>query len=169
MNKHQSRLFALGSALVALAVLSAPVWSYDEGLAAKYAQLFAPAKEKATSKELHCMKPEGLLNMIKKGEPLVALDIRTPVETSVFTLALPGSLNIPINELFLPENLARLPKDRPLVLLCQTGMRAGMAVVALRQVGFEKVFALQGGFKGLSDYLDPITAYSPVSEPQAGK
>jgi rhodanese-related sulfurtransferase len=52
------------------------------------------------------------------------------------------------------------------MLLCQTGMRAGMAVVAMRQLGFEKVFALAGGFKGLSDYLDPMTAYSPVPEPQ---
>ncbi len=169
MKIHRAHLSVLGSGLVALSVLSAPVWSYDDGLAAKYAQLFAPAKEKATSKELHCMKPEGFMNMIKKGEPLVALDIRTPVETSVFTLALPGSLSIPINELFLPENLARIPKDRPVVLLCQTGMRAGMAVVAMRQLGFEKVFALAGGFKGLSDYLDPTTAYSPVSEPPVGK
>jgi rhodanese-related sulfurtransferase len=44
-----------------------------------------------------------------------------------------------------------------------------MAVVALRQLDFDKVFALQGGFKALSDYLDPVTAYSPVPAPPAGK
>jgi rhodanese-related sulfurtransferase len=44
-----------------------------------------------------------------------------------------------------------------------------MAVVALRQIGFDKVFALQGGFKALSDYLDPITAYSLLPAPQPVK
>lgn len=169
MNMPKFHLSLLGSALVTLALFSASAWSYDADLAARYAQMFAPAKEKATSKELHCMKPEGFVNMIKKGEPMMGIDIRTPAETSVFALALPGSLSIPINELFLMENLARIPQDRPVVLLCQTGMRAGMAVVALRQLGFEKVFAVAGGFKGLSDYLDPMTANSPVSEPPAGK
>lgn len=169
MKIHPAHLSVLGSLLVALSLLSAPVWSYDEGLAAKYAQLFAPAKDKVAGKELHCMKPEGLLNLIKKGEPVVGLDIRTPVETGVFTLALPGSLSIPINELFLTENLARIPKDRPVVVMCQSGIRAGMAVVALRQIGFDKAFVLRGGYKALSDYLDPTTAYSPVPAPPAGK
>jgi rhodanese-related sulfurtransferase len=169
MNMTKLHLPVLGSALVTLALFSAPAWSYDVDLAARYAQMFAPAKEKATGKELHCLKPEGFMNMIKKGEPLVGLDIRTPVEVSVFNLALPGSLSIPIDELFLPENLARIPKDRPVVVLCKSGIRAGMAVVALRQLDFDKVFALQGGFKALSDYLDPVTAYSPVPAPPPGK
>ncbi len=119
MNMTKLHLPVLGSALVTLALFSAPAWSYDVDLAARYAQMFAPAKEKATGKELHCLKPEGFMNMIKKGEPLVGLDIRTPVEVSVFNLALPGSLSIPIDELFLPENLARIPKDRPVVVLCK--------------------------------------------------
>jgi hypothetical protein len=37
-----------------------------------------------------------------------------------------------------------------------------MAVTALRHLGFDKVFVLMGGFKALSDYLDPTTAYSPL-------
>ena len=148
-------------ALVVLAILSAPAWSYDADLAARYAQLFAPALDKATAKELHYLKPEGLLNLMKTGAPLVAVDIRTPLETAVFTMVLPGSMSIPLNELFRPANLARLPQDRPVVVLCHSGLRAGMAVVALRQIGFDQAFVLQGGYKALSDYLEPITAYSP--------
>lgn len=169
MYMNQWRLPVLGGALLTLALANTPAWSYDADLAARYAEMFAPAKEAATGKELHCMNPEGLMNLIKKGEPVVGLDIRTPGEASVFTMALPGSLSIPINELFLPENLARLPTDRPMVVLCQSGLRAGMAVAGLRQIGFEKVFALQGGFKALSDHLNPLTAYSPLPGPQAGK
>ncbi|MBP8283803.1 MAG: rhodanese-like domain-containing protein [Chromatiaceae bacterium] len=150
------------SALVLMAGLASPGWSFDENLAASYAQLFASAKEGQTGKALHCIKPEGLINMLKKGEPVVGLDVRTPVEMSVFTVVLPGSMSIPINELFLPVNLARIPKDRTVVVMCHSGLRAGIATTALRQLGFDKVFVLQGGFKGLSDYLDPVTAYSPL-------
>lgn len=169
MRTNPRRLAILGSALLSLTVFSAPAWSYDADLAARFAEMFAPAKEQATAKELHFVKPEGLLNLIKKGEPLVALDVRTPMESSVFTMALPGSLSIPINELFLPENLARLPEDRPVVILCQSGLRAGMAVAGLRHIGFEKVFALQGGYKALINDLSPITAYSPLPAPQPGQ
>ena len=154
------------SALVVLTALSAPAWSYDTDLAARYAQLFAPALDKATAKELHYLKPEGLLNLMKTGAPLVAVDIRTPLETAVFTMVLPGSMSIPLNELFRPDNLARLPPDRPMVVLCHSGLRAGMAVVALRQIGFDQAFVMQGGYKALSDYLEPGTAYSPLVELQ---
>lgn len=150
------------SAFIFMAGFGVPGWSYNENLAASYAQMFAPAKEGTTGKELHGMKPEALMEKIKKGEPVVGLDIRTPAESTVFTMVLPGSMSIPLNELFLPVNLARIPKDRPVVIFCRSGLRAGMAVTALRHIGFDKVFVLMGGFKALSDYLDPTTAYSPL-------
>ena len=53
---------------------------------------------------------------------------------------------------------SRHPKERPVVVLCKSGIRAEMAVIALRQLDFERVCALRGGFKALSDYLDPVRA-----------
>lgn len=156
-------------AIVLLAGLASPSWSYDKNLAADVEKLFASAKEGQAGKALHCVKPEFLINKVKKGEPVVGLDIRTPAESAVFTVVLPGSMSIPLNELFLPANLDRIPMDRPIVVLCQSGIRAGMAVTALRQVGFEQAFVLQGGYKALSEYLDPVTAYSPVTTPGPGK
>ncbi len=111
------------------------------------------------------MKPDAFMNMVKRGQPLTAIDIRTPAEAKVFSTLLPGSLSMPLNELFLPANLERIPTDRTVVIICKSGIRAAAAGTALRHIGFDRVFILEGGFKALIDSLDPMTANSPPTEP----
>lgn len=160
----RARNVLVAIALACLAGVGSPAWSYDGSLAASYAKLFVTVTGAQAGKELHLMKPEDFVEKIKGGESLVALDIRTPAESSVFSATLPGSLRIPINELFTPENLARIPEDRTVVVLCKSGTRSAAAGIALRHVGFAKVFVLEGGFKALSDYLDAKTANTPPSK-----
>lgn len=138
-----------------------PAWSYDANLAASYAKLFEPAARENAGKGLHCMKPEAFMNKVKGGEPMLTLDVRTEAETQILGSALPDSLRIPLNELFQPANLQRIPTDRMVVVLCKSGIRAAAAATALRHLGFDRVFILQGGYKALNDYLDPLTAHSP--------
>jgi rhodanese-related sulfurtransferase len=42
-----------------------------------------------------------------------------------------------------PESVGK--KDKPVILMCNTGVQSGKAVALLRKAGFEKVFNLQGG------------------------
>lgn len=154
------RLFIAATALTLLATVGT-AWAYDEGLAESYAKLFEPVAGAKAGKALHLMGPQVFLDKLKTGVPIVTLDIRTPAEMSVFTSALPGNLTIPISELFTPENLARIPTDKDVVVLCTSGTRATAAGTALRHVGFDKVFILKGGYKGLSAYLDAKTANTP--------
>ena len=149
------------AAVVCLVGISGTSWSYDEGLAASYAKLFAPVAGAKTGKEVHLMKAEAFVKKIKAGEPITTLDIRTPGETSIFTTALPGGLIIPINELFTPDNLNRIPQDRSVVVLCRSGTRAVAAGTALRHIGFDNVYILKGGFKALNGYLNAKTANTP--------
>jgi len=144
--------------VTSLLVASGSVWSYDADLAASYALLFQPVTGAKAGKALHLMSPEAFVAKATKGERLVTLDIRTPAEASIFTSALPESLAIPINELFTPDNLARVPTDTPVVVLCVSGTRATAAGTALRHIGFHNVFILKGGFKALTGYLNPKTA-----------
>ena len=72
--------------------VTGPAWSYDADMAASYAELFAPVKGAGAGKALHLMMPDAFLEKVKTGEPLVAVDIRTPAETGVFTVALPDAL-----------------------------------------------------------------------------
>jgi rhodanese-related sulfurtransferase len=138
-----------------------PAWSYDMTMAESYAKLFAPVKGEGAGKALHLMGPDAFVNKIKKNEPLVVLDVRTPAETAVYTATLPGALAIPINGLFTKANLARIPTDKTVVVMCLSGTRATAAGTALRHIGFDNVYILKGGFKALTGYLGPKEANSP--------
>ena len=142
-------------------IMAVPAWSYDTAMAESYANLFAPVKGAGAGKALHLMKPGAFLNKVKASEPLVTLDVRTLAEIGVFTSILPGSLTIPMNELFTEANLARIPTDKPVVVLCKSGTRATAAGTALRHIGFENVYVLKGGFKALIAYLGPKEANTP--------
>ena len=149
--------------LAAAVTIAGPAWSYDSAMAKSYATLFAPIKGAGAGKALHLMKPDAFLNKVKARESLVALDVRTLAEIGVFTSILPGSLMIPMNELFTEANLARIPTDKTVVVLCKSGTRATAAGTALRHIGFENVYVLKGGFKALIAYMGPKEANTPPS------
>ena len=155
------RRICIAATALSLLATAGAAWAYDEGLAESYAKLFEPVAGAKAGKALHLMKAQVFIDKVKAEVPLVTLDIRTPAETSVFTSALPGGLTIPIAKLFTPENLARIPTDKDVVVLCKSGTRATAAGTALRHVGFKNVFILKGGFKAINAYLDAKTANTP--------
>ena len=157
--------------LVAIAVTIAnPAWSYDVAMAKSYEKLFAPVKGAQAGKAMHLMKPDAFVNKVIGKEPLVVLDVRTPAETAVYGSTLPGTLVIPLNELFTEANLARIPTDKTVVVLCMSGTRAAATGTALRHIGFDNVYVLKGGFKALAGYMGPKEINTPSAKqakPQA--
>ncbi len=135
--------------------------SYDTELASGYADFFSSAKGAKVGSELHLMPPEALTKAVKAGEAIEIIDIRTPEETRFVTAALPDSVTIPLNELFLPENLSKIPTDKKIVIMCLNGTRASAAATALRHIGFDNAYILQGGIQGLISYLTPATCCQP--------
>ncbi|MGI2260043.1 rhodanese-like domain-containing protein [Shewanella sp. GXUN23E] len=148
--KHLTLTLILGSTLAAGHALA-----YDAELAKSYQAQFAGIEGAAAGKNLGLMSPAAFVDAVKAGKQMVALDIRTPAEMSVFGLTLPNSLNIPANQVFEAENLAKLPTDKPIVVFCKSGARATAIGTALRHAGFDNVKILKGGFKGLSAYMGP--------------
>jgi len=155
-----TRLITITLLAVTVAI-GGPAWSYDADMAKSYANLFAPVKGAGAGKALHLMKPDAFLNKVKAKESVVVLDVRTPAEVVVVTSILTDSLPIPINELFSEANLARLPTDKTVVVLCKSGTRATAAGTALRHIGFENVYILKGGYKALINYMGPKEANIP--------
>ena len=145
-----------------LAFASTMSWAYDQELAAGYQRLFEPVTGAEAGKALHLITPEVLVEDLKKGKQFVAIDVRTPREFGVFTMALPGSMVIPTNEVFKPENLSRLPEDKQMLIVCKSGTRATAVGTALRHIGFNNVSILKGGYMALNKYLDPKTANTPL-------
>jgi len=148
--------------LVAVVAFAGPAWSYDLAMAESYAELFAPVKGAAAGKALHLIKPDACVNKVKAKGQIVALDVRTPAEMGIFGATLPGSLAIPINELFTKANLDLIPTDKTVAVFCKSGTRATAAGTALRHIGFENVYVLKGGLKALSAYMGPKEANTPL-------
>lgn len=70
------------------------------------------------------------------------LDVRTPEEFANGYIE--GAINIPVNELF--ASLDKLPdKAAPIVILCQSGHRGAVGMMALRMIGYTDVSNLGGG------------------------
>jgi hydroxyacylglutathione hydrolase len=83
---------------------------------------------------------------------LALLDVRSPWEWEAGHL--PGSSNIPVAEL--EQRLAEIPRDRPLVVHCQSGSRAAIAASLLRARGVADVRVFSGGFAGWTEAGYPV-------------
>ena len=72
------------------------------------------------------------------------LDVRTADEVAADG-TIEGSIHIPVVELF--TRLAELPQDKAaeIVVFCKSGHRGGLAMVALRMIGYTNVINLNGG------------------------
>jgi len=160
MLRNVLTLLFIASALL----FAAPAWSYDAVAAQGYEAMFATAHGAKVGKELHLLPPDKFIEKTKKGETLVVLDIRTPAERSVIGMTYKDTLNISLNDLFKKENLSRLPTDRPIVVVCQSGIRGTAAATALRHVGFKNAFILKGGMKGLISSFGPKEANTPLAK-----
>lgn len=71
------------------------------------------------------------------------LDVRSAEELRGELGALEGAQLIPLDAL--RARLAEVPRDRPVVAVCQSGRRSAMATVILRKAGFAEVANLSGG------------------------
>lgn len=68
------------------------------------------------------------------------IDVRTPEEFRAGHI--PGAVNISLQSL--PERMATLPKDQPLIVYCRSGARSSNAAQMLTRAGFEQVSDLGG-------------------------
>lgn len=148
-------------------------YAYDAESAKSYEKMFAPAVGAKTDSELHYIKADAVIKKILAKEDLVFLDVRTPAETAVFGMTLPNSLNIPVDQVFKPENLDRLPTDKTLIVICKSGTRASAIGTALRHVGFDKAYILRDGYQEFSKAYGSQEANpdesKPKEEPEKGK
>ena len=130
-------------------------FTLEPGLPIEAATLAAPEIDAARLAALDAYLsalPEGF-NLVKAADlnvelgntpaPFV-LDVRTEAEKTNDGY-IEGSVFLPINDL--PANLAQLPADKaaPIVVLCKSGHRGGMAMMYLNFLGYTNVRNLGGG------------------------
>ena len=84
----------------------------------------------------------------------VILDVRDAQEYASGHIA--NARHMPIGEI--GKRIAELDKvkQRPVIVACRTGARAGAACALLRKNGFQEVFALKGGILGWQQASLPL-------------
>jgi hydroxyacylglutathione hydrolase len=70
------------------------------------------------------------------------IDVRNRTEWEAGHL--PGALHIPVG--YLAERLGEIPRDKPVIVQCQSGARSAIAASVLQQLGVRDVTDLVGGF-----------------------
>ena len=94
---------------------------------------------------------QDLCEMRTTGAGHTVLDVREPHEVDLVSLE--GALAIPMNTI--PDNLAQLPRDTPLVIMCHHGPRSGNVTAWLREQGFDNATNLAGGIHQWAAEIDP--------------
>jgi len=106
---------------------------------AEYDVTCAPGTDAAQGEP---MTVDELQEWRQAGKPHVLVDVREPSEHAASSID--GSTLIPLRQL--QSRLKDLPKDRPIVVHCQSGGRSAIAVAMLKVQGFD-AHNLSGGIK----------------------
>ena len=74
----------------------------------------------------------------------VIVDVRTPEEFA--NGALPEAINISVTSLDFPFEINNLDKEKPVMIYCKAGSRSARAAVAMKALGFDTIYELDGGY-----------------------
>lgn len=103
--------------------------------------LLVPGLSAAQSEVAEEVNPEAVAALLANGALFV--DVRETNEVAVLAYDLPGVVYVPLSEL--PDRLAELPRNQPIVLACRTGKRSLKAATLLTENSFTQLFNLTGG------------------------
>ena len=112
--------------------------------------------------EAFCAGPESnkeepaslsVLELKESQEQYFVLDVREPYEYEISNL---GAVNIPLREL--GKRKEEIPKDRPIVVHCKSGVRSLQAIQLLEKQGFDGLYNLEGGILAWQLQVDPDMA-----------
>jgi rhodanese-related sulfurtransferase len=87
------------------------------------------------------LSPARAAELIGSGEAAV-VDVRRDWEWDAGHLS--SSAHVEVNDL--TANADRIPRDRPVVFVCRSGNRSGMAAEAFRQAGWD-AYHVEGGLR----------------------
>jgi len=132
--------------------------AYDANKAASLDAFYSHMTHKACANSKLFIKGVDVMKMLQQKKPLLLLDVRTDAEAAIVGLTGDNALHISLNRLFHKENLDKLPTDRPMIIVCHSGIRATMAAMGLKQLGFKNIQVLKGGIIALAKADTPKNA-----------
>ena len=109
------------------------------------------------------LTPEALRQRLDSGDPVTIVDLRTSIAYRVTRQTLPGAIRID------PEDLearhGEIPRDCDIVLYCTCPNETTSArvAIALKKLGIERVFPLEGGLEAWVSNGFPVDSPSNVN------
>jgi rhodanese-related sulfurtransferase len=105
-----------------------------------------------------------LHELLASGTAPVVVDVRSPTAQLVELRRIPGALHLPAREV--GQHVARLPRDRDIVLYCSCPNEASAAQAArlLMKLGYQRIRPLRGG---LDAWIEAGYALEPLAAPVA--
>lgn len=114
--------------------------------------------------DFSAIQPAALKDQVADGKVQI-VDVREPQELAANGF-IEGAINIPLRTLL--KNLDKLPaKDQPIVLVCGSGHRGAVGMMALQMLGYTSTKSLVGGFAAWKAANMPIVTGKPA-EPKQG-
>ncbi|MEM9884841.1 MAG: rhodanese-like domain-containing protein [Bacteroidota bacterium] len=107
----------------------------------------APEQEQVAEKVDAATFSEKLASL----EEVQLVDVRTPEEYA--NGAIQNAININFYDESFGEQIVKLDKSKPVLVYCQGGVeggRSGQTMAKLKELGFEEVYELAGGYGGWS-------------------
>lgn len=104
------------------------------------------AKPSADNKKMNIPAKEAYKRIKKNPDAFYILDVRMPSEFKESHLQNAHNLDFwgPTFE----NDMAKLPKDKTIVIYCRSGIRSGGAVEMLQKEGFDKLIHIEDGIDG---------------------
>ena len=108
--------------------------------------------------------PEDLAHQLKSDRPPVVIDVRDPDEYRDGHIE--AATNISRGFLEFRVGTAVSDPATPVVLYCQTGLRSLLAAKALKELGYQTVINLQGGYQKWAQSGLPVVKDLPMTPDQ---
>ena len=89
------------------------------------------------------LSPAQLQEWMQEKKPFILLDVREPSERTAFNI---GGIHIPLSDVITRRE--ELPREEPVVIYCEKGIRSSLVVQRLQELGFSNLYNLTGGMTG---------------------
>jgi rhodanese-related sulfurtransferase len=103
--------------------------------------------------------------IISNGENYYVIDVRTKEEYAQGHLG--GAVLVPVDEI--KNRLTEIPKDKPVIVYCKSGVRSMQAAGILVSNGFKAVYSMTGGIEEWQKEGYPVVKDNSASQDTGGE
>ncbi len=93
----------------------------------------------------------------------VVIDVRIPKDKKYDLGHIPGAIHVNLLDVAKPETLAKLPRDKEIIVHCDTGQQQNKAVTALRLLGYD-AYVMKFGYMAWSPAPPTAGALEAIKE-----